>query len=150
MPPYAHRTRRSTDLLSSPVDTLQGTTGIDMGWRQRAVSLLALTNRNSTNGPLPACKRNARKHNEMPMPAPACCATMSSARWCLTRSSRGWRRLLPLRGHSNPLLLLRVLHADMVASNATYLLGRQVDTNKSGPISSPRAAERNAPSPKSR
>ena len=132
MPPYAHWTRRSSELWPELAGTLTGTTGVDPALAQPGGFAFCLSEHEYADR---AAMLN-RMHNEsgdigtrmidrdeVRAMVPGLGDRVVGASFC------------PIDGHASPLHLLRALHAGLLAQRGAYLPGRRVDAIDAAPHS---------------
>ena len=130
MPPYAHWTRRSSELWPTLADSLRQRTGVDVGLRQpggfmfclsddELESRAALVHRmHNESGDIGT--RMLDRHEVHAM-VPGLGDRVIGASFC------------PIDGHASPLCLLRALHRDAQANGVAYHPGRTVDAIDAAP-----------------
>jgi glycine/D-amino acid oxidase-like deaminating enzyme len=130
MPPYAHWTRRSSELWPTLAATLQQRTGVDVGLRQPGGFMFCLSEEELES----RAALVHRMHNEsgdigtrmldraeIRAMVPGLGDRVVGASFC------------PIDGHASPLYLLRALHQDGQASGVAYRPGCKVDTIEAAP-----------------
>ena len=130
MPPYAHWTRRSSELWPILAETLHQKTGVDVGLRQpggltfclgddelesRAAIVQRMHNESGDIGTRMLDRAEVRAM------VPGIGDRVVGASFC------------PIDGHAAPLYLLRALHQDGQQSGVAYHAGRKVDTIDAAP-----------------
>ena len=132
MPPYAHWSRRSSELWPDLAQRLTGDTGIDVALEQPGGLTFCLSDEEFEN----RAAMVQRMHNEsgdigtrmisrseaMAM-VPGLGDRVTGAAFC------------PIDGHASPLYLLRALHTGLQDLGADYLPGRKVDAIDPAPHS---------------
>lgn len=132
MPPYAHWTRRSSELWPELARNLAGTTGVDVAleqpgglafclsekeWEDRAAMLRRMHNESGDIGTRMLDRAEARAM------VPGLGDRVAGASFC------------PIDGHASPLYLLRALHAALPALGGAWLPARKVDSIDAAPHS---------------
>ena len=132
MPPYAHWTRRSSELWPELARTLAATTGVDVAldqpgglafclsekeWDDRAAMLRRMHNESGDIGTRMLDRAEARAM------VPGLGDLVVGASFC------------PIDGHASPLYLLRALHAALPARGGAWLPARKVDAIDAAPHS---------------
>ncbi|MGA3397888.1 MAG: FAD-dependent oxidoreductase [Acetobacteraceae bacterium] len=132
MPPYAHWTRRSSELWPELARALTATTGVDTAlaqpgglafclsdreWEDRAAMLRRMHNESGDIGTRMLDRAEARAM------VPGLGDRVVGASFC------------PIDGHASPLHLLRALHAALPAQGGAWLPGRKVDAIDAAPHS---------------
>jgi hydrogen cyanide synthase HcnC len=119
-PPYAHWTRRSSELWATLATTLQQQTGVDVGLRQPGGFMFCLSDEELEN----RAALLHRMHNE----------SGDIGTRMLDRNevhAMGDRvvgaSFCPSDGHASPLYLLRALHEDAQSNGVAYHPGSKVD-----------------------
>jgi hydrogen cyanide synthase HcnC len=132
MPPYAHWTRRSSELWPDLAQSLAGTTGVDVALEQPGGLTFCVTDQEFEN----RATMIQRMHNEsgdigtrmlgrdeVRAMVPGLGDRVVGAAFC------------PIDGHASPLYLLRALHTGLRDLGADYLPGRKVDRIDAAPHS---------------
>jgi hydrogen cyanide synthase HcnC len=132
MPPYAHWTRRSSELWPELARSLAGTTGVDVAldqpgglafclseqeWEDRAAMLTRMHNESGDIGTRMLDRAEARAM------VPGLGDRVVGASFC------------PIDGHASPLYLLRALHAALPANGGAWLPARKVTSIDPAPHS---------------
>ncbi len=132
MPPYAHWTRRSSELWSELASALAAATGVDTAlaqpggfafclsdreYQDRAAMLTRMHNESGDIGTRMLDRAEARAM------VPGLGDRVVGASFC------------PIDGHASPLYLLRALHAALPAHGGAWLPGRKVDAIAAAPNS---------------
>jgi hydrogen cyanide synthase HcnC len=129
-PPYAHWTRRSSELWPTLAATLKQRTGVDAGLRQPGGFMFCVSDEEyETRAALVQRMHNESgdigtrmlDRNEVRAMVPGLGDRVVGASFC------------PIDGHASPLYLLRALHTDGQASGVTYLPGHKVDAIEAAP-----------------
>ena len=130
MPPYAHWTRRSSELWPDLAETLHQRTGIDTGLRQPGGFMFCLSDEELEN----RAALVHRMHNES---GDIGTKILDRAEVRAMVPGLGDRvvggSFCPIDGHASPLYLLRALHQDGQASGVEYKPGREVDAIDAAP-----------------
>jgi hydrogen cyanide synthase HcnC len=130
MPPYAHWTRKSSELWPSLAATLQQRTGIDTGLRQPGGFMFCLSDEEyESRASLVRRMHNESgdlgtrmlDRNEVRAMVPGLGDRVVGGSFC------------PIDGHASPLYLLRALHADAQANGVAYKPGCKVDRIEAAP-----------------
>ena len=124
MPPYAHWTRRSSELWPTLATTLQQQTGVDVGMRQPGGFMFCLSDKELENRAALVHRMHNESgdigtrmldRNEVHAMVPGLGDRVVGASFC------------PIDGHASPLYLLRALHDDAQKNGVAYHPGRKVD-----------------------
>jgi hydrogen cyanide synthase HcnC len=130
MPPYAHWSRRSSELWPTLAATLTETTGIDLGLRQPGGLMFCLNDKElETRASIVQRMHNESgdigtrmlDRNEVRAMVPGLGDNVVGASYC------------PVDGHASPLYLLRALQTDGQAAGVTYLPNRKVEKIEAAP-----------------
>jgi glycine/D-amino acid oxidase-like deaminating enzyme len=130
MPPYAHWSRRSSELWPTLAATLQQQTGVDTGLRQPGGFMFCLSDEEYEN----RASIVRRMHNES---GDIGTRMLDRAEVRAMVPGLGDRvvggSFCPIDGHASPLYLLRALHQDAQANGVAYRAGRKVDRIDAAP-----------------
>ena len=130
MPPYAHWTRRSSELWPGLAGMLAERTGIDTGLRQPGGFMFCLSDdefetraaivqrMHNENGDIGTKMLDRAEVRAM---VPGLGDRVVGGSYC------------PIDGHASPLYLLRALHQDAQSMGMEYLPGHRIDRNEAAP-----------------
>ena len=130
MPPYAHWTRRSSELWPTLAATLRQRTGVDVGLRQPGGFMFCLSDEELENRAALVHRMHNESgdigtrmldRNDVHAMVPGLGDRVVGASFC------------PIDGHASPLYLLRALHADAQSNGVAYKPGRKVDAIDAAP-----------------
>ncbi len=130
MPPYAHWTRRSSELWPALAETLMQSTGIDTGLRQPGGFMFCLSENelekraaivNRMHNESGDIGTRMMDRNEVRAMVPGLGDRVVGGSFC------------PIDGHASPLYLLRALHADATSNGVSYHPGAKVDRIEAAP-----------------
>ncbi len=132
MPPYAHWTRRSSELWPELSRSLAETTGVNVALAQPGGLAFCLSDREFED----RAAMLQRMHNES---GDIGTRMLDRAEARAMVQGLGDRvvgaSFCPIDGHASPLYLLRALHAALPALGGTWLPGRKVDAIRAAPHS---------------
>jgi glycine/D-amino acid oxidase-like deaminating enzyme len=129
-PPYAHWTRKSSELWPKLAERLKERTGIETGLRQFGGMMFCLTDEEFEDRAALVHRMHNESgdigtrmldRNEVRAMVPGLGDKVTGASFC------------PIDGHTSPLYTLRALHEDGQASGVDYLPGRKVEKIDAAP-----------------
>jgi glycine/D-amino acid oxidase-like deaminating enzyme len=129
-PPYAHWTRRSSELWPVLASALKQSTGVDVGLRQPGGFMFCLSDEEFENRAALVHRMHNESgdigtrmldRNEVRAMVPGLGDRVVGASFC------------PIDGHASPLYLLRALHADAQSNGLKYRPGCKVDAIDAAP-----------------